>query len=397
LSAASQDLVTLERAGEEELRELLLQVTDGAALALAGEHQAGDAEDRGGVAGRELLRGLVVGACGLGVLADAGDLTAQEQRLGLLLAVAELGVEGGGLAGVSVGAVEFALLEGDDTEHVDDGGVGVAALLGEQEEWFGGGAGVVGHLHAGPQEGEVRGEVALGGEGCEVALEDALGELLHVVVGGAAGGVGGDAGAGDATLDLEGGQLVGDRGVEVGEHGLDRDVAGFDRGRLVEVALAGGGRLGVDVLEAPHHAADAAGEVEGGEVGPGDGDPVAAVAVGQERELAVGRPGLAGAQQFARLLDRGDGGGWGVAARDLEQRGEVEPCVPRAHRRAVLGAAGGCRGFAAAFAAGAGEDEEAGDQQRGEARPARHGAGGYASARRPATGIAAVVGALLPV
>jgi hypothetical protein len=123
---------------------------------------------------------------------------------------------------------------------------------------------------------------------------------------------------------------------------------------------------------------------------------VAAVAVGERRELAVGGPGLAGAQQLAGLLERGGGGLGGVAARDLEQRGEVEPGVPRAHRRAVLGGAGG-RGGLAALAAGV-DDEEAGDQQRGEA--ARHGAGGYASARLWATGISgckAVWRALLPV
>ena len=280
--------VARQWACEHDLRQGLLDVGDRAAAALGREHDAGHAEHGGGVTGRELLSGLVVLARGGRVLAGAGHLAAQEQRLRVLVLVAELLVDLRGLDRVGVRGAEVALLERDDAEHVSERGVGVTAVPGEQQERLGGGAGVLGHLHAGPQIGEVGGQVALGGEGGEVALEDALGHPGHLIVGGAAGRVGGDAGPGDAGLDLQRGLLGGHGEVEVGEQGLDGDVAGLDLRVLAEVAAAGRLGLGGEVLEAPHDAADAPREVEGREVGPRDRDPVPALAVGGHGEAPVG-------------------------------------------------------------------------------------------------------------
>jgi hypothetical protein len=74
---------------------------------------------------------------------------------------------------------------------------------------------------------------------------------------------------------------------------------------------------------------------------------VAAVAVGQRGEDVVGRARLAALQQLAGLFERDDGGRAGVRAGGVDQRGQREPLLPRAHGH--LGGAGLGRGGRAAL------------------------------------------------
>ena len=262
---------------------------------------------------------------------------------------------------------DIATLVRDDGEHEGDRGMIEAAIARLQQERPGRRPREPVHLHACPQIGEVGGEVALGGERGEVGLQRLPRHLGHLVVGGAALRERGDPSSRDAGLHGQGVVVVGDRLVEVGQQRQHGHVAGLDRRVCgeVHVALGGAGLLAVD--QPPRHATNAHRKVQRREVGPGHRHPLSARARGSLGEPAVRRRRLAVSYQLGGLLDGPNRGLGRLGLGDLDQRRQIAPGVPVAHRDRALPIAR----RHGALAARQREARDEGQQQEGRA----HGRG----------------------